>query len=395
MALLFPADFSWTFAQVAWVLAALHFVRQLTLTSEALLRMDFEFGRLSLLHGLGTLLALSSALLAARAGWEEWSLILGGWTTYSVLSVVYVLFFSAATWYSRPLPLRRTSLRFDWVWARRLLGYGVWIWVGWVLQVFIWWYDKLVVRLVAGDTALALYETAWWLVQIPTAVIAHIILNYSSTLYSRYRHERERLGELFSKMISLVLRVSAPVSLILVFNAREITALLGSQWAASAHIVVWLAAYALLRPLLSDGFSLLWAVGATRRSAYIVGMQGAVALFAVPAMGVVWGAEGVASSMGAVAGAGFCGLCVGLRPYVRVNWFKILAGPAVGLLAAAVCGWLYARWALDYAVGDFVLRSGIMALAYGAVLGLLERRTIVEELGRLRRIMRGSKEANH
>ena len=390
LTLLFPADFSWTFAQVAWVLAALHFVRQLSLTSEALLRMDFEFGRLSLLHGLGTLLALGSALLAARAGWEEWSLILGGWTTYSVLSVVYVLFFSTATWCSRPL--RLASLHFDWVWARRLLGYGVWIWVGWVLQIFIWWYDKLVVRLVVGDTALALYETAWWLVQIPTAIIAHIILNYSGALYSRYQHERERLGELFSKMISLVLRVSAPVSLILVFNAREVVTLLGGQWAGSARIVVWLAAYALLRPLLSDGFSLLWAVGATRRSACIVGMQGVVALFAVPALAVLWGAEGVAYSMGAVAGAVFLGLCVGLRAYVCVNWFKVLAAPAVGLLAAAVCGWLYDRWALDYAVGDFVLRSGTMALAYGIVLGILERRTIVEELGHLRRIMRGGEE---
>lgn len=273
------------------------------------------------------------------------------------------------------------------------MGYGVWIWVGWMLQIFIWWYDKLVVRLVAGDTALALYETAWWLVQIPTAIIAHIILNYSSTLYSRYRHERERLSELFAKMVSLVLRVSAPVSLILVFNAREITALLGDQWAASARIVVWLAVYALLRPLLSDGFGLLWAVGATRRSAYIVGIQAVVALFAVPAMGVLWGAEGVAYSMGAVAGTGFLGLCVGLRTYVRVNWLEVLAAPAVGLLAAAVCGWSYDRWALDYAVGDFALRSGIMALAYGAVLGLLERRTIVEELGHLRRIMRGRGEA--
>ena len=110
LTLLFPADFSWTFAQVAWVLAVLHFVRQLSLTSEALLRMDFEFGRLSLLHGLGTLLALGSALLAARAGWEEWSLILGGWTTYSVLSVVYVLFFSTATWCSRPLRSRLLAL---------------------------------------------------------------------------------------------------------------------------------------------------------------------------------------------------------------------------------------------------------------------------------------------
>ena len=196
--------------------------------------MDFEFGRLSLLHGVGTLLALSSALLAAHAGWEEWSLILGGWTTYSVLSVVYVLFFSTATWCSRPL--RLAALHFDWVWARRLLGYGVWIWIGWVLQIFY-----LVVRQTGRALGSRRYGAGalrdgggGWL-QIPTAVIAHIIFNYSSALYSRYRHERERLGELFSKMISLVLRVSAPVSLILVFNAREVTALLGGQWAGSAR----------------------------------------------------------------------------------------------------------------------------------------------------------------
>ena len=143
--------------------------------------MDFEFGRLSLLHGLGTLLALGSALLAARAGWEEWSLILGGvdyvlGAQRGVTCCFFLRLLGAAA------PCASPRLHFDWVWARRLLGYGVWIWIGWVLQIFIWWYDKLVVRLVVGDTALALYETAWWLVQIPTAVIAHIIFNYSSAL---------------------------------------------------------------------------------------------------------------------------------------------------------------------------------------------------------------------
>ena len=149
----------------------------------------------------------------------------------------------------------------------------------------------------------------------------------------------------------------------------------------------------LLRPLLSDGFSLLWAVGATRRSACIVGMQGLVALFAVPALAVLWGAEGCGVQHGRGGGHGLLRtVCGGLRAYVCVNWFKVLAAPAVGLLAAAVGGWLYDRWALDYAVGDFVLRSGTMALAYGIVLGILERRTIVEELGHLRRIMRGGAE---
>ena len=123
--------------------------------------------------------------------------------------------------------------------------------------------------------------------------------------------------------------------------------------------MVWLAAYALLRPLLSDGFSLLWAVGATRRSACIVGMQGVVALFAVPALAVLWGTEGVAYSMGAVAGVGFLGLCVGLRAYVRVNWFKVLAAPAVGLLAAADL------WMVCTTVGPWIMRWAILSCGVG------------------------------
>lgn len=394
---LFPEKFSWTVAQVVWVFSALHAVRHLTSTSEALLRMEFEFGRLSLYHGLGTILALLSALLAAKAGWERWSLIVGGWGTVSVFSLVYVLFFSGAVWRDRPL--RIWPLQFDPAWTRRLLRYGIWIWIGWMLQTFVWWYDKLVLIFLKdpmmslkddNKNALAYYESAWWLVQIPTAIITHIIFTYTNTLYSRYREDRQRLQEYFTLVMSLIVRVSAPLALVFVFNAREVAALLGSEWEASAPILVWLAGYALVRPLLDDGHGLLWALADTQLSARIMAIQAGVALVLVPLLGWNWGVRGVAYSMGAVAGVGVLALSIGLRRYVTVRWRRVFLAPVAALVLASGVGAVYGQWTLDIAPVDFALRSGAMMLVYIATLVAFERTELQEHIAQIRRIMRSS-----
>ena len=59
-----PAIYTWP-AVVIGAFSLFYFVRSLTQTSEALLRMDFEFGRLGLFHGLATVVALACALAAA------------------------------------------------------------------------------------------------------------------------------------------------------------------------------------------------------------------------------------------------------------------------------------------------------------------------------------------
>ena len=387
LVLFFPETFSWTAALVVWIFSALHLLRNLTLTSEALLRMDFEFGRLSLFHGLGTVLALSCALAAARAGWEEWSLILGGYSTVSVFSVVYVLFASTAIWRSRSLKV--WPLRLDPVWSRRLLRYGVWIWLGWILQTFIMGYDKLIVWLVAGKEELVFYEYAWWLVQIPTAIITHVLFTYTNTLYSRYQQDRERLSELFSGMIGLVVRVSSPLALVFILNARELLALT-PKWISATPILVWLAGYAFMRPLLDECFSLLWAVGeeGTRRSAKVVGVQALVALLLVPCMAMMGGVKGVAYSVGVVAGVGVLGYMIGLRSYVTVRWGRVFGAPALSLALAGMAGKSYTLWTWQNPLLDFVLRSGLMMIVYSGVLGLLERKKIVENILQMRQIFR-------
>ncbi len=379
-----PESYRWP-SLVICVFAALRLLRNLCMTSEALLRQGLEFGRLALFHGVGTIAALSAALGAAALGWGEWSLLVGGWTTYSTFSLVYVAIFVAGVWYSQPVKL--TRLRLDPEWTRRLLRYGGWLWGGWVLQAFVWYYGWLVIERL-GVRELTLYEHAMWFMQIPTAIISHIIFNYTNTLYSRYQNDRDKLADLFGRMLSLIVRVSAPLALIFVLNAAEVVSLTGEQWAGSAQIVVWLAAYAFARPLLDEGYSLLWAMGATRRTAAIMGSLALVAVPLVPAAAIHMGVRGVAYSMGLLAVMGATGMLVSVRRYVAVPWRQVFLAPAVALAAMTVAGTAYVRWDDSTTLlEEFALRCGLMLLAYGAVLALLDRRMIVQVLDEIRRIL--------
>jgi O-antigen/teichoic acid export membrane protein len=283
-------------------------------------------------------------------------------------------------------------LRIDWIWARRLLDYGKWFWLAWgVLLNFVWYYDKLVLAFVGDEryqASLALYDQAWWLMQFPTAIIAHIVFAYTNTLYSRYQRDKAQLSELFSTMMGIIFRGSSLVALLLLANAYEITALLKPEWAAAAPMMIWLAGYAFLRPLFDDGIGLLWAVGATRCTARIMGVQAAVALPLVPAALLWFGVEGLAYSMGVVAAIGVAGVFVELRRYVVVAWQRVFAAPLLALALAALVGVGYGQLTSFPWWVNLVLRSGLLVMVYGGALWLFERRAIAASWAQLRRVLR-------
>ena len=360
---------------VICIFGGLRFVKNLTTTSEALMRRGFQFGRLSIFHGGGTVLALTATLAAGLAGWGRWSLVLGGWTTYAIFSAVYVVIFASGVWWTRPPSLR---LRLDPVWVRRFAGYGVWLWLGWVLQNFVWYYDKLVLGAVVGVRELTFYENAWWLMQLPTAVISHIILSYTIALYARYRDQRQRLGEMYTTMLSIVVRCSAPVALVIALHAERVVGLMGERWAPSAAIVVWLALFGFVRPLLDEGYGLLWASGDTKAGALVMGGQAAVAVALVPLAAHLDGTRGVALAMGAIALLGALGLAWRVRRYVSVPWIQVFAAPVAGLATGAAlyaaAGEFTAGWPPLLGLGA---SAALVAVAYGAALVLLERRRMV------------------
>ncbi|MFT5377326.1 MAG: O-antigen/teichoic acid export membrane protein [Candidatus Latescibacterota bacterium] len=371
-------------ATVICTCSILYFIRCLTQTSEALLRKDFEFGRLGLFHGLATISALCTSLCAAWYGWEHWSLLLGGWTTYSVFSLVYTLTYSSAVWISRPIGI--WPIRIDWVWVRKLLNYGKWFWLAWgVLLNFIWNFDKLFLSIV-DNGSLGLYEYAWWLMQLPTAIVTHIVFSYTNTLYSRFQGNRKQLGTLFSRIMAIILRVSSLVALILAISANEVTALLKVEWAPAAAMMVSLTAYAFLRPLFDDGIGLLWAVGDTKRTALIMGGQAVGVIVLVPVLWWWAGIQGVCYAMGVVAGVGVLGVATGVRRYADIEWGIIVITPVVALVVAAISSVIYNSIELDFGepISNMTVRAGCVGGVYCGAIWVLERQRLVLYLSQLK-----------
>ena len=152
-------------------------------------------------------------------------------------------------------------------------------------------------------------------------------------------------------------------------------------------MMLWLAGYAFLRPLFDDGIGLLWAVGDTRRTAAVMGVQALFALVAVP-VAILWGGvEGLAYCMGIVAAIGVFGVFVVLRRYVDIAWRRVFVAPMAALALATLAGAVFSRIIELSQWYDLVARSGILLVVYGSVLWLLERQEVIAQWERLRRIL--------
>ena len=262
------------------------------------------------------------------------------------------------------------------------------MWLGSQLQNFVWFYDKLVMPYFVSATDLSLYENTWWLMQIPSALITHIIMNYTITVYAKVKNDREKLGVVYTRAATLIVRVSAPAALILVLNADPIVALMGPAWAGSAPIFIWLAPYAFLRPLIEDGFGLLWAVGRTRETAVVLTIQAGIALVSVPAGAYLIGVRGVAYAVGLIALTGGGGVCLCLRRQIDLELRRIFLAPAAALIGAGlVIVYLYPSVELARSATDLVAKTGLTTLVYMSILWIAEKRYLRTIWTEIREIM--------
>ncbi len=367
------------------ILAVLYLFKRLSTTSEFSLRKDFEFGRLSLIHGLSTIAALAAALWCARGGLGEWSLLIGGWSSFSTLSAVYTTLFVTAVLASHPVDI--TRLRIDRAWAGKLVSYCKWIWSGWVLQIFVWHYDKLVIAWMLSDRDLTLYENAWWLMQIPTGLLAHMIFNYTNSLYSRYQHERDRLSDFFTRMASLIVRAATPVAILFILLSDDIVRVFGQAWVGTAPIIVWLGVFAVFRPLFEECYGLLWAVGRTKQAAGAMAIQAFAAIAVLPFGAAMAGVRGVSYAVGAVAVLGIITLVSLLRDIVDVRWTRVAVPPTVGIATMVGVDRLVTPAVPDSLTG-ITLHAAVLLVSFGATLLILEYRTIRQNTDDVIRILR-------
>ena len=366
------------------VFAVFDLLRATALTAETQLRRDLEFGSLATAHALALIAAAAAGIAVAFLGGGIWALIL----SHSVYGIGYVAVYSAMLLRRRsPLSLRLSDFRPHE--ARRMFGYGAWIWVGTMLQTFVLNFDRFVVAALLDLKTLGFYERAHVFAQVPTGAITHALTGVMLAVFARYQQDREQLGGAFRRALRLIMRSAVPLSVLLAIEIPALTRLLlDESRLPMASILRWLLLFSLCRPLLEAVHALLRSIGDPRGSAAFVALQGTVLLFAAPLLTRSHAIEGTAMAMNLAAFVGIVAALYRTARFVEVPWVRSIAPPllAAGAAAAARLGAGPLLEGFPTAAA-LVLGGGIFVCSYGIALLCMEGRALLDELRTLRGLL--------
>lgn len=158
--------------------------------------------------------------------------------------------------------------------------------------------DNVMIGAVAGPAQLGLYDRAYKLLLFPLNQINWPVGRVVIPILSKLVDQPARYREAYLKTIRQLLLVTMPGVAFLLSSAYDtIPLVLGPQWAGSAPIFLWLGLAAVHQPLSA---TLGWLfISQSRTDAFARwGAVGALTSLAAFAIGLPWGAMGVAAAYG-------------------------------------------------------------------------------------------------
>ena len=272
-------------AGIAAALAISFLVGGIAVQHQALLRRDMRFTTLAVIDlcSLGGGIALAVGLAALGAG--SWSLV--GMTLGSV-SLNTAAVWLVVSW--------RPGRFHSYASVRTMLGFGGSILAVRFVHSFIRSTPSILLGWYWGAVSVGLYQRAYALLMFAVDQIQGPITSVAIAPLSRLQHDLPRLKRFFLSAYGIIVSVILPVMITCAIYAEEIVAiLLGPQWSATAGIFRWLALAGAFIGLNHPQGMILLAMGRARRSMHVA-MVDAVAIVIAYAVGLPFGAEGVAFS---------------------------------------------------------------------------------------------------
>lgn len=370
--------------ELTLVLSLTTFLGALSVQHTALLRRDLRFGAVALIDTTAAVVSSGGAVYVALRGHGPWALVtrqLARYATQTVLSWIL------CGW--RPSRPARTNVR-------DLLRFGSDVSAAQLINYLERNVDNVLIARFVGPQALGLYNKAYGLMRIPIDQI-NGLSNIAIPALSRMMDDPARYREAYRSVASIALLCTMPLAPLSIYAAEWfIPALLGEQWRGSVPAFQWLAVTLLVRPLMNSAGWLWMSQGRSRevRRWAMIGGAIAIASFAV---GLPWGATGVAMSF-AIAE-------VGVRAPINV-WLAGSSGPVrvrdaiAGALPAWTCSLtialafpLASRLLAGLSLGPRTMLSGIVAagLGVGVVLAAPWSRHMLRDGRAMLRLMRASR----
>ncbi|MHC4423538.1 MAG: lipopolysaccharide biosynthesis protein [Planctomycetota bacterium] len=313
---------------VTLVLAAAFIFSGLTIQHQALLRRHMRFGALAAIEVTAIFVGVVTAVIAACYGAGYWSLVLMELTRAGVIAIgVWV----ASGW--RPgWPRLRSGVR-------SMLAFGKNVTSFHVINYFARNSDKILLGRFYGSGVLGLYGRAYGLLMLPISQIRGPLSSVAMPALSRVQDDPKKYISYYTKLILLLSFVSMPLTAFLAVCSRSVIhLLLGNQWLGASGIFQILAITAFIQPVASTLGLVLLSLGQSGRFLRW-GMFNSLVVVTSFAVGIRWGAVGVAS---AYAAANYIVLvpalwyCFRQTPMSIAAFFKAIARPAVASLAMAL-----------------------------------------------------------
>ena len=246
---------------------------------------EMQFTRQAIATISGAIIGMVIAIALALRGFSYWSLVwgnLGGAIVTTVLLLALSPFWPG-------LPARGAGVR-------EMLRFGANITAFELVNYFQRNLDNILIGKLSGSLQLGLYSRAYSLLMLPITSIRGPINAVAFPAMSRLQSEPAAFRHYYLKTTSLVAFLSMPLAgFFFVASKPVIELVLGPQWLGVSPIFSYLALAAFIQPSAGLAGSMLLSLGHGER--YLkCGLFNALIIISGFAIGVNWGALGVAKS---------------------------------------------------------------------------------------------------
>jgi PST family polysaccharide transporter len=329
-------------------------------------------------------LVVSSIISVAMAykNYGVWSLVAGN-TANTFLVFV-------GLWFFRPWKLQ---FKFDKEIAKWFLRFGFYLWIGAIVTFILFQYNDFIVGTLLGAATLGFYTKALKFAELPNSLVTSVISRVALPTYAKLQNEKQKLQVSFNLVLTNIVRLSLPLTLVLFFTAREFTlVLIGEKWLPMVPIFKLLILYSFLRAIFDDAGAFLTAVGKPQIVSKYISLQAVVLLALSPLAVKFLNVDGAALALDAVMllGVALAYFYVSRRIHLQ---FKLIFLPS---LVSAVAATLFYLWISNWynfatltPLISLVMKGVVVGGVYLAVVLLIEGKKIREDAVYFLRSVRG------
>ena len=168
-------------------------------------------------------------------------------------------------------------------------------------------FDNFLIGTFVGYTTLGFYDRAYRIANWSNLLLSMVVSRIGFLTFAKVRRDLPRLTHAVRLSLWLITTLGIPITLVLVFGAADIVQILyGPRWSDSAYYLSFLTIYSLVWPVVNLGFWLSVALGHSRTTLYLTGVQAAAIVLIATPLTLRWGVSGTIAGVGITMVLAFC-----------------------------------------------------------------------------------------